>query len=296
MEIKHFNTKEVKTVRDLTNQFNNLGFQAKKLAQATNIIEEMFNDKDCTVFLGLAGAMVPAGMKQIIIDLINNNQIDVLVTTGANLTHDLIEALGHKHVQGSEKADDKELNKQEINRIYNVYMENKVYKDLEDFFNKHFKELSQLTSTSEFLNLLGKLAPKDSILKAAYNQNIPIFCPALSDSGIGLMFLDKKINLNEFNDLNKIVNISWTSKRKGVIYIGGGVPKNYIQQSMQFTKGADYAVQITMDRPEIGGSSGAELKEGISWNKLQKTGKYVNLTCDATIALPIIHTSIKQKL
>ncbi len=101
------------------------------------------------------------------------------------------------------------------------------------------------------------------------------------------------IGLKAFEDLKEIMEISWTTKKSGVIYIGGGVPKNYIQQAMQITKGASYGIQITMDRPEPGGSSGAELREGVSWGKMSEKGKYVNVICDATIALPLIYAAIK---
>jgi len=127
-----------------------------------------------------------------------------------------------------------------------------------------------------------------------------VFCPAIADSGIGLMIWNniakgKKTDINAFEDMKEILDIAWTCKKAGVIYIGGGVPKNYIQQAMQFSKGANYGVQITMDRPEPGGSSGAELKEGISWGKMDSKGRFVDVICDATIALPIIYSFLKQK-
>ena len=149
----------------------------------------------------------------------------------------------------------------------------------------------------------------ESILKTAYRNKIPIFCPAISDSAIGLMIWgrvvsgkygkdeENKTHIDVFADLNEIIDISWTAKKKGIIYVGGGVPKNYIQQSLQFSgKGADYGIQITTDHPEPGGSSGAELREGISWGKMNSQGKFVDVICDATIALPIILGSVKEKL
>ena len=301
MEIKHFKPIKNIKVNDLVKQYSNLGFQAGKLSKSTEIIESMIKDKDCKVFLGVAGALVPAGMKEILIDMLKNKWIDVLVITGANLTHDLIEDLGFKHYQGSEKEDDKKLKKQDLDRIYNVYMPNEAYKKLEDFFEKNFDELSKTKNIREFLFTLGKLTPGNGILKTCYKEKIPVFCPAISDSGIGLMVWGrlaqgKKIDVNAFEDLKEILDIDWTSKKTGVIYLGGGVPKNYIQQAMQFTKGASYAVQITMDRPEQGGSSGAELKEGISWNKLNENAKFCNLTCDITIALPIIYSALKDRI
>jgi len=286
-------------VKDLIKELRGAGFGAKKIGIAVEIFDQMIKDKDCKVFLGLAGAMVPAGMKQIIIDMVNDGFIDVLVSTGANLTHDLVEALGHHHYQGSEFADDVELNKKGIDRIYDVFMKNEVYQTLEKFINKNFEVLSKCTNVREFLTKLGELAPGSSILNACFKKNIPIFCPGISDSGIGLMIWNnisqgKKTDVNAFEDLKEILDIVWQSKKTGFIYLGGGVPKNYIQQALQFGKDADYGIQITMDRIETGGSSGAPLQEGISWGKMKASGKFVTVSCDVTIALPLIYGGVKK--
>ena len=149
---------------------------------------------------------------------------------------------------------------------------------------------------------IGELTPNKSILKSCFDKKIPIFCPAISDSGIGLMVWGqlakgRKIETNAFEDLKEIMDIAWTAKKAGVIYLGGGVPKNYIQQSMQLApKSAEYGVQITMDRPEPGGSSGAELREGISWGKMNPKGNFVDVICDVTIALPIVFAAVKERV
>lgn len=294
--VKQIDIKNNMKVDELIKEMSLSGvFGAGKLAKCVEILDLMIKDK-AVIFLGIAGALVPAGMKNIIIDLLD--YVNVFVTTGANLTHDLIEALGHSHYQGNEHADDKELREKGIDRIYDVYMENKVYSDLEDFFNKHFDELKDITNIKEFLWRIGSFLDK-GILRKCYEKKIPIFCPGIADSGIGLMMNNKimqgkEVKLKVFDDLNEIIKISMDSKKKGVIYLGGGVPKNYIQQAMQFTSGADYGIQITLDKSETGGSSGAELKEGISWGKLNKDAKFVNLYCDVTIALPIIMASLKK--
>jgi deoxyhypusine synthase len=292
-------------VNDLVKQMEASGVMgAGRIAKATNIFEKMIKDKDCKVFFGFAGAMVPGGMKNIIIDMLKNDMIDVFVSTGANLTHDMVEALGYRHYQGCANVNDCELNKNKVDRIYDSFMSNEVYEGLEEFFKKHFDDLAKdEMNIKEFLWKLGSLIEhEDSILRVCYEKKIPIFCPALSDSGIGLMIWGhlaqgKKIKVGAFDDLKDILDIAWTTKKAGIFYIGGGVPKNYIQQAMQFApNAAEYGIQITMDRPEPGGSSGAELREGISWGKMSNTGEFIDVISDVTIALPLIYASIKDRI
>ena len=300
-QVNHIKIKKPLSVNELVNQMTSTGvLGAGRLGKAVNICEEMIKDKSCKVFLGLAGPLVPGGMREIIIDIIENRWVDAVVTTGATLTHDLGEALGYRHYQGSADADDAELHKKGFDRVYEAYMPNKIYEGMEDFIAKNFEKLRKKTSIREFLWEIGKLTPNNSILKACFENKIPVFCPAISDSGIGLMIWGqlakgKQSETRAFEDLKEIIDIAWTAKKTGVIYFGGGVPKNYIQQAMQFSKKASYGVQVTMDRPEPGGSSGAGLKEGISWGKLNPKAKFVDLICDATIALPVIYAALKER-
>jgi deoxyhypusine synthase len=298
-EVKPIKIRKNMKVSELVQEMGGAGFGAGKIALASEIMQSMFKDKECKIFFGVAGAMVPAGMKEVIIGILD--EVDVFVTTGANLTHDLIESLGEKHYVGDENMDDSDLNKKGYDRIYNVLMSNKVYEKLEDFFEKHFNELKECGSIKEFLWKIGEIVSKQGgkgILVKCYEKKIPLFCPGIADSGIGLMMWGRiaagkgKVKVGAFDDMNDIIDIAWTSKKNGVIYVGGGLPKNFIQQSLQFSKGADYGIQITTDRAESGGSSGAPLKEGISWGKMNSKGKYVDVSCDSTIALPLIYSSI----
>ena len=296
--IKHMNVRKGMKVSELVGEMKNAGFGAQKIGRASEIMRKMLNDKKCTVFLGLAGAMVPSGMRQVVMDLLE--EVEVFVATGANLTHDLIESIGESHYQGEESSDDRELNEKGIDRIYNVFMKNSVYEKLEDFFDENFSEFVRCKTIKELLWKIGELVPRDGILKKCYEKKIPIFCPAIADSGIGLMIWGRnvkgkeKTNIDTFEDMKEIIDIAWTAEKRGVIYVGGGVPKNFIQQSLQFSKGADYGIQITTDRTEPGGSSGAPLREGISWGKMAKTGEFVDVFCDATIALPLIYAAVKE--
>jgi len=300
-QVKPVKIKEDMKVSELVGEMENAGFGAGKINKASRIMEAMFSDSNCKIFLGLAGAMVPAGMKLVILEMLEN--VDILVTTGATLTHDLIEALGEEHYIVDEPFDDKSLNRKGLDRMYNVVMKNKVYEKLENFFTSNWAKFQECKTIKEFVWKIGELCPGTSencILKKCYERKIPLFCPALADSGIGLMIWGRKasgkeISIDAFEDMKEIIDFAWTSKKSGIIYVGGGVPKNFIQQALQFSKGADYGIQITTDSPEPGGSSGAPLKEGISWGKMKKNADFVDVRCDATVVLPLIVAAAKSK-
>ena len=305
-KIKHLDINKGMKASELVEEMSGMGFGARNVSEASKIMHSMFVDNSCRVFLGVAGAMVPAGMKKIIFDLLDN--VDVFVTTGANLTHDLIEALGENHYIGDEKNDDSELNKKGLDRIYNVFMKNSVYEILEDFFEENFKEIKECKKINDFLLKIGEILSRkglgeESILRKCYESKKNIFCPGIADSGIGLMIWGRNVqgikghtNIDVFADMNDIIDLAWTSGKNGIIYIGGGLPKNFIQQSLQFSKGAEYGVQITTDSESGGGSSGAPLREGISWGKMNQKAKFVDVRCDATIALPLILGYVKDKI
>ena len=301
-KVNQFKITEDFDIEQFISSLKETGFNAKRLALACEIYKDMIKDKDCTKFFGLAGALVPVGMQGIIYDFIKEGFINVLITTGANLTHDVAETLGYHHLQGEvniNDLNDVELHKEEMNRIYDVFMPNKVYEGIEDFVSK--LEIPDYTmSVSSFLKFLGEKLPKNanSILKICTEKNVPIFCPAFTDSGLALQlgFHHQKINLNHFKDMLKMVDLAWDAKKAGICIVGGGVPKNFIMQSLQFCPtSASYAIQITMDRPEPGGLSGATLREAISWGKLNEQARYSTVISDATIALPIILWYLKNQ-
>ncbi|MBI4149732.1 deoxyhypusine synthase family protein [Candidatus Woesearchaeota archaeon] len=299
--VKQIELKKAMSVDELLREMGASGvFGAGKLAKAADIFTAMVKDAECVTFLGVAGALVPGGMRNILIDIVNLGYADVVVTTGAILTHDMVEALGHRHYQGSEHANDQELFDAGFDRMYDSYMPNKAYGDIEHFFSSHYAELKDITTIRALLLKIGQLLPGKSLLGACAQNNIPLFSPALADSGIGLMMYNliaahKPIAAKAFDDLPEMINLAW-GKKCGVVYLGGGVPKNFIQQAMQFAGGASYGIQITTDRPEAGGSSGAELKEGISWGKLHNDAMHVTVPCDVTIALPLIVAAAKSRL
>lgn len=271
------------------------------LSRAVKITGTMYEEKDVTRFFGLAGAMVPAGMGGIVSDLIENNCIDILVSTGANLTHDIIEAIGCHHFRGTEKCNDVELRHDEINRIYDVYLPNESFIRFEEFMQDVLSKIPDGTviSISDLLAHIGSHLPS-GILATAARKNIPVFCPAIQDSMIGLQFWlyrqTHKITVDAFGDMSRIIDRCFSASVAGAFFVGGGVPKNFILQSMLMTpRGFTYAVQLTGDRPDLGGLSGATLDEARSWGKVDEDAQTVTVYGDATITLPLIMSAVLEK-
>lgn len=299
-------------ISELTDAMLNTGFQGRKLAEAVNVWDAMLRERDITIFMGLSGAMVPAGMRKIIAYMIEKRMIDCLVSTGANIFHDIHEALRKKHYRGSHLADDRSLYKHGIDRIYDVFALEKQFRDTDEFIAEFAKSLDSGVeySSREFLHLLGKKISgkgEKSIVTAAYKANVPIFVPAVCDSsiGIGLMMSRRRghsILVNQIKDVDEITQIVEQSGKTGVIYVGGGVPKNFIQQTEVISSimglelgGHDYALQIVADSPQWGGLSGSTFEEAISWGKIAPVAKKVQVYVDATIALPIISHALAEK-
>ena len=298
--IKHAKITPDMTVSQLMDSFSDCAFGAGRLFEAVDIYRDMIDDRDCAKFFGLAGAMVPAGMRQVVSDLIRDGDIDILVTTGANLVHDIIESLGLHHYKGTDATDDVELKHNAINRIYDVFLPEEHFSRLEEKLQPLFRELPDKLSISELLFHIGeKLDDDNSILKSAYDMGVPVYCPAIQDSIIGLQAWlykqTKPLNVDVFADMKGLIDRCYEAKRAGVLIVGGGVPKNFILQSMLVTpKSFDYAIQLTMDRPETGGLSGATLDEARSWGKVGENARSVTVYSDATITLPIIFAAVKS--
>jgi len=271
------------------------------LAKAVDICKAMFSDEKAIKFFGLAGAMVPAGMGGIVTDLIGRGHIDILVSTGANLTHDIIEALGCRHIHGSHECDDLALREAEINRIYDVYLPCDAFVCFEDFLQEAFTEIdAESISISGLIRHLGERLDS-GILSAAARQDIPVYCPAIQDSMIGLQYwlFDQthNVTIDAVSDMHGLMDRCFSAERAGALLVGGGVPKNYIFQSMLMTPdGFDYAVQLTGDRPDLGGLSGATLNEAKSWGKITGEAQAVTVYGDATITLPLTVAAVLERL
>lgn len=291
------------SVDDLVNQMRGCAFGAGRLAEAADIYTAMLLDSDCIKFFGLAGAMVPAGMRNIVSGLIRDGHIDVLVTTGANLVHDIIEGLGLHHYKGSDRADDIQLKHHRLNRIYDVFLPEEHFTDLEAKLQSTYAKLQDRTmSIRELLTYMGsQLDDPDSILRSACDARIPVYCPAVQDSIVGLQaWLFKQTGnlvVDAFADMREFMDICYDAKRTGAMLVGGGVPKNYILQSMLVTpRDFNYAVQLTTDRPDAGGLSGATLDEALSWGKLAEDARYMTVYGDATITLPLLVAAARSRM
>lgn len=291
------------TANELVTAMGKAGaYNGGALAKAADIYEKMLADPQATKFFGLAGAMVPAGMGGIVSDLINDGHIDVLVSTGANLTHDTIEAIGCRHFHGTAFCNDVELRHDEVNRIYDVYLPNEAFGHFEEFMQGVFGGLEpgSTISISALLRHIG-LHVKSGILHAAARKGIPVYCPAVQDSMIGLQYWlfsqTNKVTVDAFADMPALMERCFSARKAGALLVGGGVPKNFILQSMLMTpNGFDYAVQLTGDRPDLGGLSGATLDEARSWGKITEEAQAVTVYGDATITLPLLVAAVRERM
>jgi deoxyhypusine synthase len=280
------------SVEALVNGMEHCGFGARRLAESVKIYEEMLSG-EYTKFFALSGAMVPAGLRNIVSGLIRNGHINVLVTTGANLVHDIIESFGF-HCLGTPESDDASLRAEGVSRIYDVFLRDEDFIQFEELMQSILPDIAQTISGTELMKHLGsQISDNRSILRSAYDLGVPVFCPALSDSMIGLQAWlhsqSKRLTVDAFADIKQIVDICYESPKSGIVIIGGGVPKNFALQSMLVTpKSFDLAIQLTTDTPENGGLSGATLSEAISWGKISAGAKYVTVYGDATITFPVM--------
>lgn len=306
-DVKDFIPK-AQSVDELVKQLGGTAFNGRKLGEATAVIEEMVAEKGCVKFLGLAGALVPAGMRSCIVEMIKNGWVDVIVSTGANITHDLTMAFGEKYTQTEpDEVDDLKLKSKSMNRIYDVVSHTETFGILEEHLQKILKKIPDGEYSSfEIVEEIGKrVSDKSSIVRAAADHGVKIVIPAFFDSILGFQVWmhgqDHKMSINGAKDLQFMFDIHYKLKdekrNSGALILGGGVPKNYILQAVLIPeKPHRYVVQITTDTPVYGGLSGATLDEAKSWGKTDAQSKLCTVYCDATIALPIILSALKERL
>jgi deoxyhypusine synthase len=321
------------SVGDLVAQYADGGIGASALSDAVDVATTMVEREDTTVFLGLAGAMVPAGMRPLVADLLRDGHVDALVTTGANLTHDAIEAIGGHHHHGSAEPDsdegeatlrdhDEALREKGVDRIYDVYLPQEHFTAFETHLRDRvfpdltgdaasadgagqgsvsIRELTEQLGVANAAVAAGDPGREPGIAAAAAEHDVPIYCPAIQDSVLGLQaWLYSRVNdfaLDALADMTHLSDVAARTERSGALVVGGGVPKNYVLQTMLVNPGAyDYAVQLTMDPPETGGLSGATLDEARSWGKLEPDAENASVYADATITFPLLVAALRERL
>jgi len=311
--VQHLNLKRTKSLLDLVKGFQYTSFQSRNVFKCFEVFRKMLDDPTCVIFLGLSGAMIPGGMRRVIRDMIEMKLVDVIVSTGANMFHDLFEGFGYRHYVGSEEGDDDALRKHRIVRVYDALMDDHEINRVIHFLSRIPEELEEkVVSSRRYLEVLGhSIMDEGSILKTASRYGVPVFIPALSDSsiGIGLTFLhlqkkapSERLLIDQIRDSFEIAQLKKMASVTGAIYIGGGVPKNYIQQlgpvsELLFEKesGHRYAFQVTTDDPKWGGLSGCTFEEAKSWGKIERGSNYAALYMDATVALPLLVGAVLQE-
>lgn len=306
--VRSIDLESAESITELVEAFKSASIQARNIGSAAEVYENMLTDRDRpTVILGLSGALIAAGLRKVIRDLIDRGLVDVLVSTGAVLYQDLYQARGYRHYRGSPFADDAVLRDMAIDRIYDTYVDELKFEETDRYIAGIIESMGPgVYSSREVMEALSsKLDDEQSILKTAYSRGIPVFSPALNDSsiGIGLTLLHFKqlkekegFVLDSIKDNYELVEIILNSKKTGVLYIGGGTPKNWINDAEVMAgyafntdvKGHSYALQLTTDVPHWGGLSGSTLEEARSWGKIQKKATTATAYVEASVSFPLI--------
>tara|TARA_B100000427_G_scaffold290543_1_gene266839 strand:- start:12 stop:1055 length:1044 start_codon:yes stop_codon:yes gene_type:complete len=294
--------------RKIISSMEKMSFVSRETANAANIFNEMIKDTDCTIFLTLAGSTSAAGCMHVYRDMVKYNMVDAIIATGASIIDmDFFEALGFKHYQGSQFQNDKELRENYIDRIYDTYIDEDELQTCDKTIGQIADSLEPRSYTSrEFIYEIGKYLKsnskkKGSLIEMAYDNNVPIFCPAFTDSsaGFGLVMHQernpkKHITIDSIREFRELTEIKIRSKKSGLFMIGGGVPKNFIQDTVicaellgKEVEMHKYAVQITVADSRDGACSSSTLKEASSWGKVDVTKEQM-VFAEATSVLPLI--------
>ena len=306
---------KINDVGDLVESFQSASIQARNLGQCAQIFGKMLQDEERpTIMLGLAGPLIAAGLRKVIRDMVHHNMVDVIVSTGAVLYQDYYNALGGGHYYGSPAADDTKLRELFINRIYDTYVDEELFCEDDTLIGKFADKLEPRNySSREFISLLSEtIDDEESILVAARKKNIPVFCPALNDSSIGIGLTEhyyssrkkgrQPIVIDSIRDNFELTQIVVNSPRTAAFYVAGGVPKNYVNDSIVMayifgkdTGGHKYAIQVTTDSPHWGGLSGSTLGEAQSWGKVNKQANHSMAFVEPSVSLPLIYGHAFQK-
>jgi deoxyhypusine synthase len=293
------------TIRELVAAWSRTSIQSRSISECAHVYENMIKDPvRPTIMMGLSGALIAGGLRKVIRDLIEAGFVDVIVSTGAILYQDVYQAQGFNHFIGTPHSDDALLHDLYIDRIYDTYVDEIGFVKTDDVVGDIASRIApRKNSTREFMQILGENVSSDrnSIVGTAARHGVPVFCPAIADSSIGIGLAGlyraakkagrKLMQLDTIQDNYEIAQIVLKSKKTGSIYIGGGVPKNYINDAavmLDYTPGHSYAFQITTDAPHWGGLTGSTLDEAKSWGKVSKKATRATAYVEATIGLALV--------
>ncbi len=301
--VKNIEVNKGLSVSNLMKQFGLAGgFTAKKLADAADIFREMEGDKECLKFLSFPADMISTGTRGVIKDLIKNKLADVVITTCGMMDHDLAR-VWKDYYAGTASANDAELRKAGINRLYNVFIPNSSYGTiLEDKLIPILREAAKTKkeySTSELVAFIGESIKdepnaEESIAYWAWKNGIPVVIPGFTDGSFGAQIWlysqkDKEFRVNPVADENMLADLVFKAKKSGALMLGGGISKHHVIWWSQFKSGLDYAIYMTTAVDWDGSLSGAKLEEAVSWGKIKPKAKYINVEGDVTVLLPLLY-------
>jgi len=295
--------------RPIVDAMHKMSFSSRDLARATHIFNRMLQDKTCSIILTIAGSTSAGGCMQLYADLVKYNMVDAIVATGASIVDmDFFEALGHKHYQASGQVDDNQLREMAIDRIYDTYIDEDALQDCDKTILKIANNLKpRAYSSREFIRVMGKYLSegnakkKNSLVQLAYEKNVPIFCPAFTDSSAGFGLVMHQVNnsknhltIDSIKDFKELTDVKINAGTTGLLMIGGGVPKNFAQDTVVCAEllghSVDmhrYAIQITVADVRDGACSSSTLKEACSWGKVETTDEQM-VYAEATTVLPLL--------
>ncbi len=335
VKLKNLDLTKCNSFSDLTKAMSLTAFGGRQLGEAVDVAEAMIKDKACLKVLTLSGAITIAKMNLVICDMIDNNMVDVIISTGALVSHGLIDSFGLYHYKNPGNISDEDLLKRGYDRVYDSLETESNFDSAAVIFYKIFDSMADEKHICSYkiLEELGKYLTKNSdernIFKSAHNKKIPIFIPAFSDSDLGIEFFlnnkireergEKPLSFEPLFDLEKYADLAFNAKKLGIFTIGGGVPRNWAQQVgpilqwrlirikknlsaseiQGYSKRFSYGIRICPEPVHWGGLSGCTYSEGVSWGKfvpVSEGGRYAEVLCDATIAWPIIIKALLERL
>jgi deoxyhypusine synthase len=295
--VKDYTLSDVSSFSSLIKSFlNSGGFVARDVANASNILLEMYSDKRCLKFLSFTANIVSTGLRGVLAEMVSEGLVDIIVTTGGTLDHDIARSSGGKYLKGDFAEDDKKLRTKGIHRLGNVFVPVKSYGPVIERFSRNmFDELSKRghMSTREISEEIGKrINDENSILSQAFRKKVPVYVPGIVDSAFGtqlyIMSQKSPFFLDLLKDEKELTDHVFSAKCTGGLILGGGISKHHLLWFNQYRGGLDYAVGITTSQEYDGSLSGAKLDEAISWNKVKPNAKVALIYGDVTVMLPLV--------